>query len=65
MKKNLKSFLCYELFLYFIFAIFCYLLKKYNHLDSWSLIAGVMLLPITNGLYDLLRKVLCKSAKNI
>lgn len=65
MKKSLKSILFYELFLYLMFALFVYILNKYNHLDRWSFLFGIMLLPITNALYDFIRKFRWKSEKNI
>ena len=64
-KKSLKSFLGYEILLYFVFAIFCYILNKTNNMNKWSLFSGFMLLPITNSIYDLFRKFRWKSEKNI
>lgn len=64
-KKSLKSFFGYEILLYFVFAILIYLLNKTNNLNKWSFICGIMLLPITNFIYDLFRKFRWKSEKNI
>ena len=65
MKKSLKSFLCYEILLYFVFSIFCYILYQTNNMNKWSLFCGIMLIPITNFIYELFRKFRWKSEKNI
>lgn len=65
MKKSLKSFLAYDILLYFVFSIFCYILYKTNNMNKWSLFSGIMLLPITNFIYVLIRKLWWKSEKNI